>query len=264
MLEVSAVFYKFIAFIVLVYISLGLFFLLNEKRYVYYPNFPTNREFGDCPVLGTAEKIYYKNSRFYYKKVSERVVVMYHGNAGNACDRAVFGELFEKLRYSYLIVEYPGYGNDPSGGPSKKRILESVKSIQTFLEEKNYRNVTLLGESLGVGVASYHASTSEVNKLVFISPFYELSDMGGWIGIVYPIHFLMKENYTPWLWLKDVKAPMLFVYASDDEIIPRWSVQKLYNSLKIPKKQVEIERTTHNTMYEHPKFFETIEEYLKL
>lgn len=260
--EIPSLVYKFFAITLLVYVSYGLLLVLNEKKYVYYPNFPSLRDFGDCQDLNSAQPVIYKESRFYYKHLSDKVAVMYHGNAGNACDRAVFADLFEKMGYSYLIVEYPGYGNDLVGGPSKKRILESVAGIQEFLKEKKFNKVILVGESLGVGVASYHASTTSVDRLVFISPYYELSDMAGWIGYVYPVRFLMKENYTPGLWLKEVKAPTLFVYASDDEIVPRWSMEKLYNSMSGQKKLVEITGTTHNSMYSYPEFFTAIEEFL--
>lgn len=253
---------QFLVIAVLVYIGLGLFFLLNEKRYVYYPNFPKSRDFGDCPELSRATSVSYKGARFYHQYLSNKVAIMYHGNAGNACDRAVFGDLFAKAGYSYVLLEYPGYGNDPSGGPSKKRILESVAVIQGFLKEKNYQEVVVVGESLGVGVASYHASTDNVDSLIFISPYYELADMAGWIGAIYPVRLLMKENYTPGLWLKDVKAPMLFVYASNDEIIPAWSAEKLYNSVFGEKKKVEIKEATHNSMYNQSEFFESIEEFL--
>jgi esterase/lipase len=254
---------KFLALAFVMYCGLGLFFLLSEKSYVYHPNFPSSRDFGDCPALSSAESASYKGARFYHKHVSEKVVVMYHGNAGNACDRAIFAELFEKMGYSYLLVEYPGYGNDRAGGPSKKRILENTETIQEFLREKNYRSVTLVGESLGVGVAAYHASVGKTDKLILISPYYELADMAGWIGIVYPVRLLMRENYTPGLWLKDVKSPMLFIYAQNDEIIPRKSFEKLYNSIMAGKKRVEIKGANHNNLYSYPEFFETIKEFLR-
>jgi pimeloyl-ACP methyl ester carboxylesterase len=263
MLGIPTIFYKLLVIGILVYFGLGLLLFLLQRKFVYYPDFPVRRNFGDCPELRSVERVSYKDARFYYKHIGESVVVMYNGNAGNSCDRAIFAEVFEKIGYSYLLVEYPGYANDSTGGPSKKRILQSVGTVQEFLGKKKFLKVALVGESLGVGVAAYHASTDAVERLILISPHYELSDMAGWMGRIYPISLLMRENYTPGLWLKDVKASMLFVYASDDEIIPRWSMEKLYNSIPGQKTQVEISGATHNTMYEHPEFFTAIEKFLK-
>jgi uncharacterized protein len=174
-----------------------------------------------------------------------------------------FSKVFEKLGYSYLLMEYPGYGNDPTGGPSKKRILESVVDVQQVLQEQNHANVILVGESLGTGVASYHASTATVDKLILISPYYQLSDMAGWIGNFYPVHLLMRENYTTGSWLKGVMTPVLLIYASDDEIIPRWSIEKLYESVSGQKSRLEIKGATHNSMQSHPEFLTGLEEFLE-
>lgn len=251
---------RFFLMAIMIYVGLGVVLVLNERGFVYHPNFSTQRDFGDCPGL---EAVNYNGSRFYYKSVSDRVVVVYHGNAGNACDRSFLGELFEKLGYSYLLVEYPGFGNDPENGPSKDRILRNTEIIDSFVLENNYQTKVVVGESLGVGVAAYHASIFDVDQLIFISPHYQLSDLAGWIGRIYPVNLMMRENFTPGVWMQQVTTPTLLIYATNDEIVPRQSMERLYNIINAPKKLVEIEGANHNTIYDYQEFFISIEEFLE-
>ncbi|OGG80598.1 hypothetical protein A3A39_01450 [Candidatus Kaiserbacteria bacterium RIFCSPLOWO2_01_FULL_54_13] len=247
---------------VLVYVGLGVVLFLSERRTVYLPDFPAPSTFETCTAFGRGtENVVYRGMRFHHKHVSDRVAVVYHGNAGSACDRAILAPIFERAGYSYVFVEYPGYAGDPIG-PSRERILAGVPVVQQFLEAQEYHEAVLVGESLGVGVTAYHASLAKPDRLVFISPYYELADLTGWIRFAYPVRLLMRENYTPGEWMQDVSAPVLFIEAEEDEIVPSSSADRLYASVSGEKTRVRLPGT-HNELYEHPEFYASIEHFLK-
>ena len=261
------------------YVLFGVVLALFEKRMVYFPD---AQDFESCAGFLDAEKITYKGTRFYYKHIhDEKAVVFYHGNGGSACDRSVLKDTFEEAGFSYLFVEYPGYAGPVRGkppevagggsrasngagdreGPSKTRILAGVLTVQQFIEQEGYREVVLVGESIGVGVAGYHASLAKPDRLILISPHYELADLAGWIGHLYPVRLLMRENYTPGTWLKGVSVPTLLIEAEDDEIVPAWSADKLYTTIESATR-VELPGT-HNALYENPEFYRSIERFLE-
>ena len=245
---------------ILVYVGLGVVLFFSERSTVYLPDYPAPSVFEECTAFGSgAEHIVYEGMRMHHKRLpvqagaSEgRVVVFYHGNAGSACDRAILAPVLERAGYSFIFVEYPGYAGPVRGkppevagggsrasngagdreGPSKTRILAGVLTVQQFIEQEGYREVVLVGESIGVGVAGYHASLAKPDRLILISPHYELADLAGWIGHLYPVRLLMRENYTPGTWLKGVSVPTLLIEAEDDEIVPAWSADKLYTTIE--------------------------------
>ena len=246
---------------ILVYVGLGAVLFLSERRTVYLPDFPSPSIFEACTAFGSGvENVGYRTMRFHHKRISERVAVFYHGNAGSACDRFPLAESFERAGYSFVFVEYPGYAGDREG-PSKKRILASVPIVQEFLEQQGYEEVVLVGESLGVGVVAYHASLTHPAKMVFINPYYELADLTSWIRFAYPVRLLMRENYTPALWLRGLSIPTLFIEAENDEIIPRWSAERLYNSHGGEKTRNRLPGT-HNELYGQAEFYSSIERFL--
>ncbi|MDO8594255.1 MAG: hypothetical protein Q7R93_01940 [bacterium] len=243
------------------YVVFGALLMLLERRIIY---FPSTQDFESCAGFADAEKITYQGARFYYKKVSdERVVVFYHGNAGSACDRSHLKEIFEQSGYSYLFVEYSGFSDD-SGVPSKKDILGEVTQVREFLLERGYTKVVSVGESIGSGPAAYHAHLGAVEKVALLTPYYELADMGGALGKVYPLRLMMRENYTTGEWMKGVTKPVLVLYASGDESIPFSSTKRLYDALiTSEKKMVGIDRATHNTMYRFEETFDYLRSFLR-
>jgi len=242
------------------YVLFGVVLALFEKRMVYFPD---AQDFESCAGFLDAEKITYKGTRFYYKHIhDEKAVVFYHGNGGSACDRSVLKDTFEEAGFSYLFVEYPGYSAD-THLPSKASILEDVITVRAFLDERGYNKVVPVGESLGTGPAAYHAYLGGVQKVILRTPYYEIADMVGTLGKVYPLRYMMRENFTPGAWMKDIALPILVIYVPVDEVIPYQSTKKLYDSLTSPeKKMVGIEHGTHNTLYELDQTFEEIRSFL--
>ncbi|MSU56323.1 MAG: hypothetical protein EXS51_03385 [Candidatus Taylorbacteria bacterium] len=242
------------------YLLFGMLLMVLERRMIYFPSI---QNFSECPGFADAEKINYEGAWFYYKHVSsDKVVVFYHGNAGSACDRSILKDVFEQSGYSYLFLEYPGFSGD-GRVPSKDAVLGDVVRVQSFLAERGLTHVVLVGESLGSGVASYHASLGGIQQVILLTPYYELADMTGILGKVYPIRYMMRENYTAGKWLRDVMKPVTVIYAEHDEIIPSGSTQKLFDALRSPgKRMVGIEGGTHNTMYEHRETFEGLKTVL--
>lgn len=254
----------------LVYLGVGAMLLIFEKDYVYFPDTPGSPTFLECADFHQdVERIERDGVRFFYQpplhetELPPRIAVLYHGNAGSACDRAFFGNTFLGAGYSYIVLEYPGYGGDPTTRPSRALILSATHTIQEFIAEREYGSVVLVGESLGSGVALYHATHTAPQGLILISPYYRLSDAAGWIGWVYPAHLLMRENYEAGMWARNVSAPTLLIRAGDDEIFPRASTLRLYGALQgAEKRLVEVQGATHNRLYGFTEFHQAITEFL--
>ena len=244
---------------ILTYIGLGLVLFFLQRKYIY---FPANQDFYDCAGFEDAEKINWQGTRMYVKQNTNRWVVIYHGNAGSACDRAYLKLEFEKLGYSYIFVEYAGYSND-NLKPSQERLVKNVEAAVDYLKQFNPSSVVVLGESLGSALASYHASVSKVEKVLLIGAFNNLSDVAAHHYKVYPVKLVLRDKFSAEEWLKETNN-VLFIHGTNDDIIPIQFGQRLYQAIKADQKQfVEIEGAGHNDIYEYPLTYETIQNYLK-
>ena len=72
----QSIFRRIITIILMVYFGYGALLFLTERQIIYHPDLPAVRNFGECIDLAGAEAVFYKNARFYYKSVSDKVVVI--------------------------------------------------------------------------------------------------------------------------------------------------------------------------------------------
>lgn len=246
--------------IIIAYILFLILFVFFQKSFIYFPN---NQDFENCNGFKGYERKLASNTRFYYKQgSSNNAFIYYHGNAGSTCDRSIIKGIFEKNNYSILFVEYSGYSND-SVNPSIKRIYKDVKNIHNFLQENNYKNNIVYGQSLGSGPASYHASLGGVKKLILVNTFSSIEDVAKSIYPFYPVSSILIENYNNQELLKGYDGEILILHGEDDkEISPRFS-KKLYNSLNAKNKEyILIENFGHNDIWLSPLFKENISEII--
>lgn len=244
---------------ILTYIGLGLILFFMQRNYIY---FPTNQDFYDCAGFADAEKVNWQGTRMYVKQKTDRWVVIYHGNAGSACDRSYLKLEFEKLGYSYIFVEYTGYSNDDLK-PSQEKLVKDVKATIDYLEQFKPGSVAVLGESLGTALASYHASVGKVEKLLLIAAFHNLSDLAAYHYKPYPVKLLLRDKFPAEEWLTETDN-ILFIHGARDDIIPVQFGRRFYQGIQADQKQfVEIKGAGHNDIYDYPQTYETIENYLK-
>ena len=178
------------AALLIVYILIGILFFFFQGSFIYYPN---SENFESCPGFKYYEKVNFKGTRFYFLNRSSEIIVYYHGNYGSTCDRSLIKSTFEKTNKSLIFVEYAGYSNDKVK-PSKKLLLNDVENIILYLESNNFNKITIYGQSIGSGPASYHVSLGNVERLILVNPFARLTDLIQSKIKVYPefIFFILK------------------------------------------------------------------------
>lgn len=94
-----------------------------QEKLMFFPG-PT--PFGNCPEMEkhNAGAETFKNIRYYFQANSkpDSWILIFHGNAGNACDRTYFLDLLKDFNSNLVVFEYPGFGRD-SNAPKESLIL---------------------------------------------------------------------------------------------------------------------------------------------
>ncbi len=260
-MEIKKITIKGLKISLLIYLLFGVFLFLSQRSLIYHPN---EQDFNDCPGFKEYQGINHNGTRFYYYERSpDQVLVHYHGNAGSTCDRSFLRSVLEQNNNSIIFVEYAGYSNDDRR-PSEKLILKDVENINDFLEKNNFQNITVYGQSIGAGAASYQAHTGKVDSLILISPFSSLENLVRSKLPIYPISFLLKEEYNNMKWLKNYKGRLIIFHGDEDSIIPSRFSKKLFE--KIPseeKKYVLLENFGHNDIWLSSEFQKKLVTFIK-
>lgn len=258
-ISISGLLKKIAVILILVYVGFGLLLFVSQNQFIYYPS---SQDFNTCQQFSDSEKININGTRAYYKNISEKLIVFYHGNEGSACDRDFLKDCFSNLGYSSIFVEYAGYSNDVRKS-SQKALMQDVENINNFIKISGYTELVIAGESLGASLASYHSSIANEDKLLLIAPFYSLKDLARSHYPVYPVSWMLFDKYESHHWLNDIRQVEI-IHGNTDTIIPMTESKRLFSEIITEnKKYSEISGSNHNDLYDYPETFSALSAFLR-
>jgi fermentation-respiration switch protein FrsA (DUF1100 family) len=186
------------------------------------------------------------------KNKGDKVVVLYHGNAGNISHRAIKAAYFLDKGYGVLLCEYRGYGGNP-GKPSEEGLYKDGRAALWFLKENDIdaSQIVIYGESIGTGVAVEMARLIQAHQLILEAPFTSALDVAKISYYWLPLKHLMKDRFDSLSKIKDVKSSLLVVHGDEDGIIPIALGKQLYEAANHPKELITINGGGHSNLYEH-------------
>lgn len=193
------------------------------------------------------------------------IVLFFHGNAGNNSHRLETVEFLLGLGASVLVVDYRGYGQS-EGSPSEKGVYADARLAWDWLTEHREiasDQIVIMGRSLGGAVAVDLAADVRARALIVESSFTSAVDMGREILPFLPVRLLARYSFDSARKIPKVRYPVLVAHSPQDEMIPYWMGQKLYELASEPKAFVELSGG-HNdrTYFESPEYLESMREAL--
>ncbi|MGZ5025967.1 MAG: alpha/beta hydrolase [Methylobacter sp.] len=180
---------------------------------------------------------------------SKGTVIIFHGNAGSAADRAYYLAPLTKLGYRVVLAEYSGYGAR-KGEPSEQSLIsDGIEIVKRALDDFG-GPVFLWGESLGSGVAGDIVQSGQVpvKGVVLVTPFSSLADVAQHHYWFFLAKWLVRDKFDNIKNLQSYSGNTAVLLAEQDEIIPGQLTLKLYESLTHRKKLWTFKNAGHNTM----------------
>jgi uncharacterized protein len=176
-----------------------------------------------------------------------RVLVL-HGNAGSALDRAYYAAALVPRGVCVAILEYPGYGAR-GGAPSEPSFSAAAVEAVDALAGEGPEPVLLLGESIGSGVAARAARLRPraVRGVLLVTPFARLADVARHHYPVLP-SFLLRDRWAPLDDLEAFAGPTAILVAARDEVVTPEQGRALFSALRGTKRLWEQPHATHNTL----------------
>jgi pimeloyl-ACP methyl ester carboxylesterase len=179
-------------------------------------------------------------------------VLVFHGNAGHAGDRAYYAQALLPLGLRVVLAEYPGYG--PRGGSLGEQELVA-DALQTLaLTRQMYPGpLILIGESLGAGVASaaFARRPEAVDGLLLITPWDSLANVAQHHYRWLPVRWLLRDRYDNMAHLGRATKPVVVAVAEHDEIVPARFGVALYQAIGGTKRLAWITGAGHNDWLWH-------------
>jgi pimeloyl-ACP methyl ester carboxylesterase len=221
---------------------------------LYFPSVLSPAEANAMAVRSGLEHWYDGHGQFIgWKQLSKSTglhdrVLITHGNAGSALDRADYARrLHEVLDCDLYILEYPGYGSRP-GAPSQESLFKAGDEAVASLEREG--PLYVIGESLGTGLAAYLAGThpKPVTGLLLVAPYNTLGDVAQAHMPIFPARWMLRDKFESSRYLREYQGRVAVLLAGQDEVVPNRSGRKLYDDYSGPKKVWEIPGASHNDL----------------
>ncbi|WP_343728919.1 hypothetical protein [Duganella sp.] len=152
-------------------------------------------------------------------------VIYFGGNAEDVTDSLPDLSAAFPDRALYLM-HYRSYGGS-TGSPSEAALVADAKLL--FDEVwKAHKNITIIGRSLGSGVAVQLASQRPAARLILVTPYNSILELAGQQFRYFPVRWLLRDRFESWRYASKISAPTLLLMAEHDEVIPAASTRALH------------------------------------
>jgi hypothetical protein len=182
-------------------------------------------------------------------------LLFFHGNAENLGVCVPLASLTRPYGYSLLLVEYRGYGRS-DGRPSEKGLyLDGEAALDHLRSRKDVDpdRIVVWGRSIGGAVAvRLAAGRGPVAGVVLESPFTSARDLL-WEGGYWPLYALSlfgSYRFDMASAIGQVRAPLLVIHGTEDEIVPFALGRRLYEMAPGRKRLRAIEGGGHNDLFD--------------
>jgi len=163
-------------------------------------------------------------------------IVLYHGNAGHIGHRLGNVAHFVAAGYGVFLTEYRGFGGNP-GSPSEAGLFADGRAAIKHLQGRGLalKDLVLVGESLGTGVATRMAVEFPVRALLLESPFSSAVDVGQANYLFIPVRLLLWDRFESAAIIAKIKAPLLITHGDRDPVVPLRFGRRLFDAAVDPK-----------------------------
>lgn len=240
------------------WIALCAWLFVQQRQLIYHPGFTR------VPATSTDFSIVRDGValRGWCVRGERPDAIVYFG--GNAESLLPVRERLDTLfpQHAIYLVAYRGYGAS-DGTPSERAIAADARLLlDTVRARHRCGTVSVVGRSLGAGVAARLASERTVDRLALITPFDRLATVAQshmpWI----PARWLLRERYDAARAVARLRIPVLVAIAGRDAVVPNASTHALIEALPRPPDVVRIPDATHDDIVAAPAFEHALQAFI--
>lgn len=248
---------KLLKGLTIAYLVMCLLLFIFQRKLIYFPvddsHFAENHaavvKLEDVTLHGWALNISAENAVIYYGGNAESIEYNIQGFQQAFPDRAVF------------LIAYRGYGAS-EGTPSESSLYADALAVFDKVAAK-HKNVSLIGRSLGSGIATYVAANRKAEKLVLVTPFDSIVAIAQQLYPFLPVQYVLLDRYESIARIPQISESTLMLVAEHDQVVPRENSNRLEHAFQ--KDQVNavlIRGANHNSIGSYNDYWTSLKAFL--
>ncbi len=249
---------SFILILIVIYVGVGVFIYVIQRQLIYWPTSAMDLpNVKSIKIESDGEII----AMWCINEGRQNAVLYFGGNAENVGNNAEnFKNIFK--HHSVFLVNYRGYSGS-TGTPSESGHYADALNIYDYLRN-DYKTISVIGRSLGGGVATYLAINRKLEKLVLVTPFDSIERVATRMYPIYPVSKMLKDKYDSYGRASMIDVPTFVIVAEQDEIISRVHSDRLINALNKKNTTVSIiAGATHNAIDIDGQYSQVLSDYFR-
>ncbi len=249
--------FKIIIFIALIlYFLGGVYLYLFQRSFIYFPTKEVKHN-------GFVEnmKIENENIKIIVLNKNKENAILYFGGRSESVAQNITNFTKNFPHHTIYLVNYRAYGGS-TGIPNEKNLYNDAIYIYKNIA-KRHKNISLIGRSLGTGIATYLASNVKIKKMVLVTPYDSILNMAKDKYPFYPITYILKDQYNSIERVSNIIIPtMIFLASSDETINTRYSnnLIKEFNPLNLSVKTIK--ESGHKNIIKKEEYFIELNKFL--
>lgn len=182
------------------------------------------------------------------------VIFYLHGNTGTMVEWGAIAHYYTALGQDIFMIDYRGYGKSEGEIISQQQFYDDMQmAYRWLLTRYDEDRISVVGYSVGTGVAAMLAQSNHPKRLILKAPYYSITDMTKQRFPFVP-SFLLKYRFPTGRYVKRVKVPVTVFHGTDDEIIYYGSSKKISKKFKPGDRLVTLAGHGHNGFEQNEKF----------
>jgi uncharacterized protein len=185
-----------------------------------------------------------------------KLVILFHGNAGNIGHRAHKARRFLDAGFGVLLVSWRGFAGN-AGAPSEDGLMRDARAAMAFARAEGVApgRIALYGESLGSGLAVAMAADAAdagapVAGVVLEAPYTTIPAVAQHHYFYVPATLLVHDKFDSLDRIARIKTPLLVVHGVRDRTVPVRFGEMLFAAAREPKQALWLPEASHNNVYE--------------
>ena len=238
----------FAAVAVAMYLAACAFLFFQQRHLLYFPQPARGHEAPALPLRAQGPRVLVSTREL----PGAQAVVYFGGNAEDVSrSLPTLAQAFPGQ--SLYLLHYRGYGGS-EGAPTEEALVRDALDLFDQAHAKHAR-ITVIGRSLGSGLAVHLASVRPVARLVLVTPYDSIVGVAAEQYPFMPVSMLMRDRYESFLYAPRVHAPTRIIAAGDDRIIPRASTEQLLRRFAPGVARMDVlPGVGHNSISQHPHY----------
>lgn len=131
-----------------------------------------------------------------------------------------------------FAMNYRGYG-ESGGSPSERALYSDALREFDFLVRSPHvdaKRVSVIGRSLGTGVANYVVANRPVENVILITPYDSILSLARSAMYLVPVGLLLLHRFESIRFARSATQPCLALLAEHDDIVPEAHTRRLIDA----------------------------------